>query len=198
MWKYKEINFADLYNHIIENTNTAYSVSLLENNKYQWNIHIYNRNVFKQLPFQFEIIIMDENKIKQGRCDFDITLTGRCEIINIDSDRAGLGSIMFFIIENIIRQTETNLKISISEIYGELANKHKINGDWLKSIPFYCMKANEYSYSIIFNFGDDKIVYENESDKDENYKKSLALAEYFIDTYDRGRFSIYRYDILIY
>ena len=59
------------------------------------------------------------------------------------------------------------------------------------------MKANEYSYSIIFNFGDDKIVYENESDKDENYKKSLALAEYFIDTYDRGRFSIYRYDILI-
>jgi len=193
MWELGEIDFKKLYNYVIENPNSAYTISLLERSKYQWSILVYQSKSYGEFPLQFEIIIKNENKWNKGRCDFNISLNGICEIINIDSDSPGLGSVMFFILENIIKHAE-NDSLQITEIYGRLVNKHRINGDWLKAIPFYCMKAERYSYDIIFDFGSEKFAFKKgELQHDEKYMKSSELAKYLINVYEEGSFSIYRY-----
>lgn len=196
MWTYNEMDFAEIYDFLINNPSIVYPSKLVENDKYQWSIEVSQETTFRQLPLQFEIIIKDENKRNQGRCDFNIFKNDICELINIDSDRTGLGSIMFYIMDNLIDQYEINLSKKINEICGILSNKHKLNGDWLKSIPFYCMKANKCFYSINFRFDIDEILYKsNLLDHDEQYKESYELAKYLTNTYSKGSFSIYRYGI---
>ncbi|MGL5435248.1 MAG: hypothetical protein ACRDBO_07590 [Lachnospiraceae bacterium] len=194
MWTYETINFQDMLKHINENKNIPYTIKLIEKNRYQNTISVYRHDAnYSELPWHFEIRIQNNLQREIGKCEFEIMRTNVCEIVNIESEYSGLGSILFHIMEGIMRRIEFELNINISEIYGSLVNKHKESKEWLKSIPFYCMKAYEYSYNITFSPSDDKCrITKIEASHDERYQNALLFAQYFLTCYDNGAFCITR------
>lgn len=194
MWNYNKPNFKTILDYVTTNPYQAYMIELT-NRKDTFSLHICLENAYLTYPFQFVITIYDINHNKQARCDFFI-YSDFCEIVNIDSDLKGLGSIMFHIIEDMIKEIEIKQHISINKIIGSLSYTHKDLGAWLQSIPFYCMKAYEYGYRISFQFHSENHIFEannvNNISHDEMYTKALNFAHKFVSEAASGSFIIYR------
>lgn len=192
MWEYN-IDYEKLFETITNKRYESYNIQLIENYKYKWNIQVRRVDCFDTFPWNFEIQINNDNNRKQGFCEFEINCKNICIIINIDSEFNGLGSIMFNITNQILTYIEIKFNIQISEIYGELAYRHKINDDWIKSIPFYSIMAYNLKYKI--EFYAEGNTYRQDTLKmahDDVYMYSLDFAKKFSQEYKQGSFSIIR------
>lgn len=189
----ERIDYTELIKFTNENVNIPYKVKMLENYKYRWEISICKDNTNEYFPWLYTILIQDEFKRSKSLCNFELNTNNICEIVNIDSDSGGLGSIMFKIMIQMTNEIEKKRNIKIGMICGELSNKHKQSGDWIKSIPFYCMKAYEYSYPIEFTFGCEKVQFKKkDTSHDEKYKDALSFAYKYSEVGNNGGFCFYR------
>ena len=194
MWRFEEPDYIEIIEYTASHMNFDYVIPLLEQEKYKWSIAISRCNDNISFPWIFMISIQDEFKLFKSLCDFEITKTFDCHIINIDSCQKGHGTILFSIMKNLLDATEYKINNQIASITGDLENIHKVNKNWLTSIPFYCMKAYQYSYSITFSPCSDKCKFiKTNSFHDTQYHEALTFAKQYLDTYDNGQFTIFRY-----
>lgn len=192
MWNYHESNFKTILDYVTANPFQPYIVELT-NKKEILNLHICLEDVFLTYPYQFSITIYDASHNKQARCNFFI-YSNFCEIIKNDSDMEGLESIMFHIIENMIKEVEIKQHIDIKRIVSTLSYiHHKDQETWRQSIPFYCMKAHEYDYKISFRFHSENYIFEtNRISHDDLYLKALNFAHKAVNKNNSGSFIIDR------
>lgn len=191
MWNYHEPNFKAILDYVTANPFQPYIIELT-NKKDTCNLHIYLENAYLTYPFQFAIRIYDKQWYKYGICDFFV-YSDYSEILNIDSSLKGLGSIMFYIIENLLKEFEVCQNVIINKTIGSLSYIHKVENSWLKSIPFYCMKAYEYNYKISFNSNTKSYFFEKDNySHDDQYSRAFQFAQKFSTETDSGSFTIYR------
>lgn len=191
MWNYNKPNFKNILDYVITNPYQAYIIELT-NEKDTFYLYICLENAYLAYPFQFAIRIYDKQRFKYGICDFFV-FSDYSEILNIDSSLKGLGSIMFYKIENLLKEFEIRKNVIIHKIIGSLSYIHKAENSWLKSIPFYCMKAYEYNYKISFNSNIKSYLFEKDNKShDDQFSRVYQFAQKFSTETDSGSFIIYR------